>query len=208
MKNLSAGSHIKVSRGFYEHHGIYDGLGNVIHYAGFSEPFIKECVLETSLEDFLEGCERFSIVDYADYDRLYSAAEVVYRAKQRIGENNYNLIFNNCEHFACWCITGKKQSKQVESVMTNATLIAMSSRIIPSLTSTTLSRTTTGALISSGAAIGINTGISTTLASTGVSAGAAAFIGGSTLAAPIAVPAVATVAVCGLIGGILGGLFD
>lgn len=45
---------------------------------------------------------------------LYSAQETVERAKSRIGETEYNLAFNNCEHFALWCKTGLKESSQVD----------------------------------------------------------------------------------------------
>ena len=47
---------------------------------------------------------------------LYSANETVERAKSRIGETQYNLAFNNCEHFALWCKTGLKESSQVEDL--------------------------------------------------------------------------------------------
>ena len=39
------------------------------------------------------------------------------RALSRLGENKYNLIFNNCEHFAIWCKTGISESYQVEKVV-------------------------------------------------------------------------------------------
>lgn len=48
---------------------------------------------------------------------IYSPEETVERAKSRIGENKYNLAFNNCEHFALWCKTGVHESTQVEDVM-------------------------------------------------------------------------------------------
>ncbi len=38
---------------------------------------------------------------------------VVQRAESRLGERKYNMLFNNCEHFANWCKTGISDSKQV-----------------------------------------------------------------------------------------------
>jgi hypothetical protein len=35
------------------------------------------------------------------------------RAESRLGEKKYNLLFNNCEHFATWCKTGINDSKQI-----------------------------------------------------------------------------------------------
>ena len=50
---------------------------------------------------------------------LYSPEETVERAKSQLGkgeegEDKYNLVFNNCEHFALWCKTGVKESTQVQ----------------------------------------------------------------------------------------------
>jgi exonuclease VII large subunit len=44
------------------------------------------------------------------------------RAMGRLGEQNYNLLFNNCEHFAHWCKTGRHRSAQVENWLPNAML--------------------------------------------------------------------------------------
>lgn len=46
--------------------------------------------------------------------RLYSPAETVERALSRVGEDEYSLILNNCEHFAVWCKTGVSESYQVQ----------------------------------------------------------------------------------------------
>lgn len=51
-----------------------------------------------------------------DY-HLYTPEETIERAKSRIGESNYNLLYNNCEHFAIWAKTNIKESKQVGKVI-------------------------------------------------------------------------------------------
>lgn len=39
---------------------------------------------------------------------------IVYRALSCLGERKYDLLFNNCEHFACWAFTGEqRKSEQV-----------------------------------------------------------------------------------------------
>lgn len=48
---------------------------------------------------------------------LYSGEETVQRARKKIGETSYNLVLNNCEHFAIWCKTGISQSRQVEDFL-------------------------------------------------------------------------------------------
>ncbi|MEL6455413.1 MAG: lecithin retinol acyltransferase family protein, partial [Cyanobacteria bacterium J06623_5] len=40
---------------------------------------------------------------------------VVSRAESRLGERQYDLFFNNCEHFANWCKTGRSDCLQLEN---------------------------------------------------------------------------------------------
>jgi hypothetical protein len=44
----------------------------------------------------------------------YSPREIVRRARSRIGENDYRLLTNNCEHFCSWCVCGASHSAQAE----------------------------------------------------------------------------------------------
>lgn len=39
---------------------------------------------------------------------------------------NYNLVTNNCEHFAKWCKTGKHKSKQVYKAIGTIAWLALS----------------------------------------------------------------------------------
>jgi len=43
---------------------------------------------------------------------LATPDKVVERARNRCGEQNYNFMFNNCEHFAVYCKTGVSESEQ------------------------------------------------------------------------------------------------
>ncbi|MBD5133059.1 MAG: lecithin retinol acyltransferase family protein [Clostridiales bacterium] len=54
----------------------------------------------------------FRLIRETEY-HLYSPEETIARAKSRLGEENYNLAANNCEHFALWCKTGVRESHQV-----------------------------------------------------------------------------------------------
>ena len=49
--------------------------------------------------------------------KLYFPEETVRRALSRVGEEKYNLLLNNCEHFAIWCKTGVSESYQVKRVI-------------------------------------------------------------------------------------------
>lgn len=108
------GSHLKVSRQGYSHHGIYIGDDQVIHYEGFSEIFKYGPICCVSLAEFQGSSKYISIVSYRDCDIMFSPAQIVERAKSRLSENKYSLVTNNCEHFAHWCITGKSASRQVK----------------------------------------------------------------------------------------------
>lgn len=37
---------------------------------------------------------------------IYSPGEIISRASYRYGESAYNVVWNNCEHFATWCRLG------------------------------------------------------------------------------------------------------
>lgn len=96
--------------GVYEHHGIDCGDGTVIHYRKPSETIER-----TSWEIFKRGKP---IYRKQSSDKFYFLPEIVIsRAESRLGEQKYNLLFNNCEHFASWCKTGISQSKQIRDFL-------------------------------------------------------------------------------------------
>lgn len=103
---------------FYEHHGIYIGDGKVIHFAARGGDFSTDIkIRKTTLEKFLDGGElEFRDFDAVDNDQRYSNDMVVKRAMRVLKSQNfgsYNLLTNNCEHFANYCVFGKKFSEQV-----------------------------------------------------------------------------------------------
>ncbi|MFB2893097.1 lecithin retinol acyltransferase family protein [Aerosakkonemataceae cyanobacterium BLCC-F50] len=91
-------------KGVYEHHGIDCGDGTAIHYRKPSE-----IIERTSLETLSQG----GIIYVKKYEVSFIPDVVVHRAESRLGERKYNLLFNNCEHFATWCKTGISFSQQV-----------------------------------------------------------------------------------------------
>lgn len=69
-------------------------------------------VIETE-EPVVIDVETDHHISYRQYGKLrYSPDEIVERARSRIGESSYNLITNNCEHVAVWCVSGEKESFQ------------------------------------------------------------------------------------------------
>jgi len=104
------GAHLATSRLWYTHHGIYIGSGKVVHYAGLSRYWRSGPVEEVTLSDFVAGHPVW-IVDHAE--STYSAHEIVGRARSRVGERDYRLLTNNCEHFCNWCVSGFSRSAQI-----------------------------------------------------------------------------------------------
>jgi hypothetical protein len=105
------GAHLTTSRWGYSHHGVYAGHGRVVHYSGLSGFWQCGPVEEVSLSRFANG-HPVRVVD--QLKPQYSPEEIVRRARSRLGENDYRLLTNNCEHFCNWCRSGVHRSEQVE----------------------------------------------------------------------------------------------
>ena len=106
---MAQSDHLYVYRNFgtLTHHGIDCGDGSVIHYRD------GEAIIRTSQAFFAAGEQIYR----KTYDRCDPPPVVLQRAKSRLGERDYHIAFNNCEHFATWCKTGQHQSRQVETAM-------------------------------------------------------------------------------------------
>jgi hypothetical protein len=113
---MAAADHLQVPRqhGLFHHHGIDLGDGTVAHYLEGRE------ILRSPLEGFSRG-QPISVVPYGA-GSCSPAGTTLRRAMGRLGEQNYNLLFNNCEHFAHWCKTGRHRSAQVEGLLQSAVL--------------------------------------------------------------------------------------
>lgn len=108
---MEKGDHIFVKR--YEpfkftHHGIYVGNDEVIHFCKDQGVGI---ISKTGLSDFAKG----ENVEIHEQKANYSPYEIVQRAESKLGQKEYNCLFNNCEQFANWCRTGVHESKQAEN---------------------------------------------------------------------------------------------
>ena len=112
---LPIGAHIVTRRHGYAHHGIYVGVGKIVHYAGLSRGLRRGPVEEISLSHFAAG-HPVSIVSGSPTE--FEGWEVARRARSRIGEDNYRILTNNCEHFCEWCLRGQPRSYQIDAWLT------------------------------------------------------------------------------------------
>lgn len=114
------GDHLWVRKQGYAHHGLYIGendLGEplVAHYAGWVDGFRGGPLELTDLDDFGRG-KTLHVRHYKA--RNYSREDSVLRVLSRLGEEDYDVQTNNCEHLCHWAIMGDHRSKQVEWVDT------------------------------------------------------------------------------------------
>jgi len=100
----------------YLHHGIDLGDGTVVHARpdDFRNPFGGGRVVRTSLAEFAEGRPLRVRHEPA---AAFPSDVVADRALARVGREGYDLVVDNCEHFATWCATGRRASRQVEIVL-------------------------------------------------------------------------------------------
>jgi hypothetical protein len=105
------GAHLATLRRGYQHHGVYVGRGQVVHYSGLSGFWQCGPVEEVPLSRFASG-RPVRLVSHLEPH--YSPEEIVRRARSRLGESDYRLLTNNCEHFCNWCLSGVSRSAQVE----------------------------------------------------------------------------------------------
>lgn len=101
----------------FQHHAIdvgeaavhlSDGHGGVATPGVASDQFV---VQRTSLESVSRGGrDRIHVVSHP---QPRSADDIVERALSQVGRRGYHVVFDNCEHFAWWCVTDRNESRQV-----------------------------------------------------------------------------------------------
>jgi hypothetical protein len=107
------GAHMVTRRWRYTHHGIHIGRGRIVQYGGLSFGLRRGPVEEVTLSEFSLG----RTIWIRPFESALDPAEVVRRARSRLGENRYHVLKNNCEHFCEWCVSGEHRSYQVDRLI-------------------------------------------------------------------------------------------
>ncbi len=116
------GDMVRVQLGGIYHYGIYVSDDEVIQFglapsARRGIPDAEIAVLESDIDIFLSGgFLEVGVADRKERKKHRSPKETVKIARSRIGETGYNILYNNCEHFAYECLTGEKYSSQTDGV--------------------------------------------------------------------------------------------
>ncbi len=116
------GDIVRVQIGSIFHYGICTGDDRIVafglppipEYANAPDRFL---VVETDMDLFCTGrIPEIAILDRAERRKRIPPKETVRIARERLGEDGYHLIRNNCEHFANECVFGEKKSLQEEAM--------------------------------------------------------------------------------------------
>ena len=121
VRELKPGDHIRFRYKSFYHHGLYEGNGMVIHFAGPSMEQLVEPGLVTvrrdTLDDFGAG-RNIEVRKYTLAEKLkkYPVSKILKLAASRLGEKGYDIIYNNCEHFVNACVFGRAYSTQIDDM--------------------------------------------------------------------------------------------
>ena len=114
------GAHIRVQIQSIYHHGIYIGNDEVIQFGlpiDMLRPKEEVKVLSSSIEEFLQGgFLEVRVFDRKERKIKNDDLKIVEIAKSKLGEGGYDIVHNNCEHFANYCVFNKKESKQIDDI--------------------------------------------------------------------------------------------
>lgn len=124
------GAHLVTPRLGYTHHGIYVGDSQVIHYDGLSTSLRCGRVTQVSLAEFGNGRP---VHQHDDAGAIYADLDVVARALSRLGENAYDVMRNNCEHFCAWCLCGVARSPQIERLLSGSLATVLATQLLTAL---------------------------------------------------------------------------
>lgn len=112
-RSVQSGSHIKVDRGLYDHHGIYMGVRGSVHVvAELAKPGEGGRVSFVSWDTFSRG----EMVQMVDHPNALPSAAVISNVLRTPRWRKYDLLDWNCEHFATWCSTHQANSSQVDGI--------------------------------------------------------------------------------------------
>ena len=117
----SYGDVVRVKLGSIYHYGIYLSDDKVVQF-GLPPQSVKGeedlKVLTSSVDDFcLNHIIEVLELDREERKKAYSKVDTATRALNRLGEDGYNIIHNNCEHFVYECLLGYKYSEQEEKLI-------------------------------------------------------------------------------------------
>ncbi|KAK7093759.1 phospholipase A and acyltransferase 3-like [Littorina saxatilis] len=138
LQELEPGDLIEFPREYYSHWAVYIGDKKVVHLAGdendgingqidadklmtiSGQRFGKALVKVENFWNVVDGSRARKNNNKDGKHPPLSKQEIVENALSKIGRIGYNVLFDNCEHFAKWCRYGLNKSDQVDTFLTFA----------------------------------------------------------------------------------------
>lgn len=116
------GDMIRIKTGSIYHYGVYCSDQEVMQFG--LAPNLRQNVADNLIEVCSSTIDEFvqdSFLEVAQLDKKELKKRVppkktVQLAKSRLGEKGYNIIYNNCEHFAYECVMGEKKCSQADDL--------------------------------------------------------------------------------------------
>lgn len=105
---------------FYHHYGIFVDEETIIQF-GMPDNVTQNAadirVLSSDVAAFLRGGEmEVGVPDRQERKKLRTPRQIVEIARSRLGEDGYDLLHNNCEHFVNECAFGEKTSSFLQGI--------------------------------------------------------------------------------------------
>lgn len=85
------------------------------------------CTIAEVREEIVEvdpSQDKVELLGYSAGVALYAGIRAIKRGREKIGEQCYNLFYNNCESFVNWCIADQNVTNQGEVAITTGGIIA------------------------------------------------------------------------------------
>lgn len=114
------GDIIRVKHRFYYHYGIYVDDSCIVQF-GLAEDAVKGAedikVLTSDICAFADGGEvECAVLSHAERAKRKSPEKTCAYALDHVGDGGYNILHNNCEHFAYTCVFGEKSAPGLDSI--------------------------------------------------------------------------------------------
>ena len=116
-----AGDMIRVNAGAYYHYGIYIGGDEVVQFGraddAAGDPSMIR-IMRSGIDEFLcgKGFLEVRVLSREEKRKKRPDKEIVAYALSRVGEGGYDLLRNNCQHFANECVFAEKGRTRMDAI--------------------------------------------------------------------------------------------
>ncbi|XP_062596047.1 phospholipase A and acyltransferase 2-like [Saccostrea cucullata] len=136
IRRARAGDLLEFNRGWYSHWAVYIGNEEVVHLGGIDNDGINGTLKSNHVFTICGKTFNKAVVKKENFWKVVfdskveinntkdkkcrpkPAHEIVREALSKLGEIGYNVLWNNCEHFAAFCRYGVNWSEQANKALT------------------------------------------------------------------------------------------